>query len=165
MSKKYIIIFSIFIVLLSYKNVYANSQGYRDELPALQRLTDLSIGIKRINKGLKFESKGKIKKADKMYNEAIDFLLKANKNRDIDANIFFYLGFTYNKLENFDNAETYYILGLTIDPSHSHINNHLGQLYLKQKKLNLAKKNLEILKNCNCEEYLDLKKSFSNYKY
>ena len=98
MSKKYIIIFSIFIVLLSYKNVYANSQGYRDELPALQRLTDLSIGIKRINKGLKFESKGKIKKADKMYNEAIDFLLKANKNRDIDANIFFYLGFTYNKL-------------------------------------------------------------------
>ena len=82
----------------------------------------MSIGIRRINKGLKFEAKGKYKKANKMYNEAIDFLLKANKRQSIDSDIFFYLGFAYNKLKDLDNAEIYYTLGLTIDPTNIYIN-------------------------------------------
>ena len=102
----YISLFSFFAVSL---NVFANSSKYRDELP------------RRINKGLKYESKGKIKKANKMYSESINFLLKANKNQDIDPDIFFYLGFAYNKLKKFDNAETYYILGLTLEPKNQYI--------------------------------------------
>ena len=107
---------SLFSFLILSLNVFANSNKYRDELPELQRFTDLTIGIRRINKGLKYESKGKIKKANKMYSESINFLLKANKNQNIDPDIFFYLGFAYNKLKKFDNAETYYILGLTLEP-------------------------------------------------
>ena len=122
MSTKLLFFLMFLFIFLIKNDLYSNSQGYRDELPQLQKLTDLTVGIKRINKGLKYESKGKDKKANKMYNEAISFLLKANKNQSIDPNIFFYLGFAYNKLKNFDNAKTYYILGLTIDPTHSHLN-------------------------------------------
>tara|TARA_Y100000817_G_C16735764_1_gene490073 strand:+ start:87 stop:584 length:498 start_codon:yes stop_codon:yes gene_type:complete len=165
MTKKLIIFFSVLCIFFITNNSYANSQGYRDELPELKRLTDLSIGIRRINKGLKFEAKGKYKKANKMYNEAIDFLLKANKRQNIDSDIFFYLGFAYNKLKDLNNAEIYYTLGLTIDPTNIYINRNLGMLYLDSKRINLAKERLKSLENCNCEQYLDLKNFVLNYKF
>ena len=34
---------------------------------------------------------------------------------------------------------------------------YLGELYLQTKRPDQAKKILEILKNCNCEEYKELK--------
>tara|TARA_Y100000816_G_C26063572_1_gene558735 strand:- start:239 stop:739 length:501 start_codon:yes stop_codon:yes gene_type:complete len=155
MLKKKILI-SLAVLFLTTSNSFSNSQGYRDELPELERLTDLSIGIRRINKGLKYEAKGKTKKANKMYSEAINFLLLANKNQDIDPNLFFYLGFTYNKLNNISNAEIYYQLGLALDPNHKEINKHLGELYIASNKINLARERLDALKNCNCKQYLDL---------
>ena len=156
----YISLFSFFAVSL---NVFANSSKYRDELPELQRFTDLTIGIRRINKGLKYESKGKIKKANKMYSDSINFLLKANKNQDIDPDIFFYLGFAYNKLKKFDNAETYYILGLTLEPKNQYINKYLGELYLSLNKPILAKERLKAMSGCGCDEYNDLKNSINKY--
>ena len=128
LNKIFLSFFFIFFIVTT-SNLYANSQGYRDELPELKRLTDLSIGIRRINKGLKYEKKNKYKKANKMYTEAINFLLEANKNQNIDSNIFFYLGFAYNKLKNYGNAEIYYSLGLTLDPKF-YINLYIGELYL-----------------------------------
>lgn len=163
MFKKTIFFLSFFLICLINNNSYANSQGYRDELPDLQRLTDLTIGIKRINKGLKYESKGKFKKANKMYKESIDFLLEANKNQNIDPNIFLYLGFAYNKLKNFDNAKIYYLLGLSLEPKNKYINKYLGQLYITQNKTNLAKERLEVLKDCNCKEYFVLKDLINKY--
>ena len=154
-------IFIFFIVTTS--NLYANSQGYRDELPELKRLTDLSIGIRRINKGLKYEKKNKYKKANKMYTEAINFLLEANKNQNIDPNIFFYLGFAYNKLKNYENAEIYYSLGLTLDPKNSYINLYIGELYLNTSRVNLAEERLKVLSDCNCIEYNELKESISKF--
>ena len=83
MTKKVLIFFSIISFIFIHFKAFANSQGYRDELPDLKKLSDLTIGVKRIKKGLKYESKGKIEKANKMYTESIDFLLKANKQRKI----------------------------------------------------------------------------------
>ena len=157
MIKKILIFFTVINFIFIHSNVYANSQGYRDELPDLKKLSDLTIGVKRIEKGLKYESKGKIEKANKMYTESIDFLLKANKKRKISPDLFFYLGFAYNKLKKFSDAEIYYVLGLTLDPNHSIINKNLGLLYIDQKKIDKAEKVLFVLKDCNCKEYEDLK--------
>ena len=91
MVKKILIFFAVINFVFIHFNVYANSQGYRDELPDLKRLSDLTIGVKRIEKGLKYESKGKIEKANKMYTESIDFLLKANKKEKLVQIYFFIL--------------------------------------------------------------------------
>ena len=157
MIKKILTFFSIISFIFIYSNVYANSQGYRDELPDLKKLSDLKIGIKRIEKGLKYESKGKIEKANKMYSESIDFLLKANKKRKISPDLFFYLGFTTRKLGDFENGEKFYLQGLKIDPKHIGINEYLGELYVATNRHNLAIERLEVLKDCNCKEYGQLK--------
>tara|TARA_B100000242_G_scaffold293473_1_gene271715 strand:- start:1924 stop:2415 length:492 start_codon:yes stop_codon:yes gene_type:complete len=162
LNKIFLSFFFIFFIVTT-SNLYANSQGYRDELPELKRLTDLSIGIRRINKGLKYEKKNKYKKANKMYTEAINFLLEANKNQNIDPNIFFYLGFAYNKLKNYENAEIYYSLGLTLDPKNSYINLYIGELYLNTRRVNLAEERLKVLSDCNCIEYNELKESISKF--
>ena len=91
-----------------------------------------------------------------MYSESIEFLLKANKKRKISPDLFFYLGFAYNKLKKFSDAEIYYVLCLTLEPNHSIINKNLGLLYLDQKKIDKAEKVLFVLKECNCKEYVDL---------
>tara|TARA_Y100000816_G_C26077998_1_gene567718 strand:+ start:220 stop:711 length:492 start_codon:yes stop_codon:yes gene_type:complete len=162
LNKIFLSFFFIFFIVTT-SNLYANSQGYRDELPELKKLTDLSIGIRRINKGLKYEKKNKYKKANKMYTEAINFLLEANKNQNIDPNIFFYLGFAYNKLKNYENAEIYYSLGLTLDPKNSYINLYIGELYLNTSRVNLAEERLKVLSDCNCIEYNELKESISKF--
>ena len=162
LNKIFLSFFFIFFIVTT-SNLYANSQGYRDELPELKKLTNLSIGIRRINKGLKYEKKNKYKKANKMYTEAINFLLEANKNQNIDPNIFFYLGFAYNKLKNYENAEIYYSLGLTLDPKNSYINLYIGELYLNTSRVNLAEERLKVLSDCNCIEYNELKESISKF--
>ena len=48
-------------------------------------------------------------------------------------------------------------MGLKIKPDHNGINEYLGELYVKTGRMGLAKERLEILKNCNCEEYNELK--------
>ena len=48
MTKKLIFCLVIVSVYFTTTNSFSNSQGYRDELPTLERFTDLTIGIKRI---------------------------------------------------------------------------------------------------------------------
>ena len=76
-----------------------------------------------------------------------------NRNPDILN----YLGFTLRKKGNYDEAEKYYLKGLEIDPNHNGINEYLGELYVKTNRIDLAKKRLAILENCNCEEFKELK--------
>ena len=97
MTKKLIFYLVIVSIYFTTTNLFSNSKGYRDELPILEKFTDLTIGIKRINKGLKYEKKGKIKKANKMYTEAIDFLLKdliVSKSA-ISQNIFVFINLSF----------------------------------------------------------------------
>ena len=55
------------------------------------------------------------------------------------------------------NGEKYYLQGLKIDPTHIGINEYLGELYVATNRMDLAKERLNILMNCNCKEYTDLK--------
>ena len=59
-------------------------------------------------------------------------------------------------------AEVYYLQGLAIDPNHIGINEYLGELYIKTNRMDLAKQRLEVLKDCTCEEYSELKELIDN---
>ena len=114
-------------------------------------------GASLIKKAKKLESKGKIEKANKRYEKAFEYLLKSNEKNPNQADTLNYLGFALRKLGNFEEAEKYYLQGLNIKPDHNGINEYLGELYIQTNRIELAKERLEVLKNCKCEEYDELK--------
>ena len=66
------------------------------------------------------------------------------------------------KIGNFEEAEKYYLEGLGIKPDHPGINEYIGELYIQTNRIDLAKERLNVLKNCNCEEYNELKELIEN---
>ena len=102
-------------------------------------------------------SKGKTVKAKKRYEKALKLLIKSNKEKPNQADTLNYLGFATRKLGNYEEGEKYYLLGLKIEPNHKGINEYLGELYVATNRIELAKQRLDVLKNCNCEEYEELK--------
>ena len=84
-------------------------------------------------------------------------MIKSNKNKPNKADTLNYLGFTTRKLGDFKNGEKFYLEGLAINPNHKGINEYLGELYVATNRHNLAVERLEVLKNCNCDEYNQLK--------
>ena len=115
-----------------------------------------------VKRGKKLESKGKNEKALKLYNKAYEKLLEANKADSKNPDILNYLGFTLRKAGKYEQAERYYLQGLEIKPNHDGINEYLGELYVKTNRIDLAKERLEVLKNCKCEEYQELKEAIGN---
>tara|TARA_B100002052_G_C15379266_1_gene374636 strand:+ start:29 stop:511 length:483 start_codon:yes stop_codon:yes gene_type:complete len=119
---------------------------------------------KLISSAKKYESKGKDKKAKKRYEKALKFLIKSNKEKPNQADTLNYLGFATRKLGNYEKGEEYYLLGLKIDPNHKGINEYLGELYVATNRMDLAKERLNVLKNCSCEEYNELKEIIEGKK-
>ena len=113
--------------------------------------------VESIKFAKKYEAKGKLEKAKKRYAKAQKLLLKSNSEKPNKADTLNYLGFTTRKLGDYENGEKYYLQGLAIDPNHVGINEYLGELYVATNRRNLAIERLEVLKNCNCKEYDDLK--------
>ena len=119
---------------------------------------------KKIIKAIKLERKGKNKKAEKLYFEALEKLFEANKSNPFNPNILNYLGFINIKINKFEDAEIYYVMGLEIDPNHIAMNEYLGELYVMTDRIDLAKERLEVLAECNCKEYFELKEIISAKK-
>ncbi len=143
-----------FITLLLLSNVClaAGSSGNGDSKDSLYK------GAKKlILRAKKLEKKDKIEKAVKLYSKAYDKLVKAYEKDKKNADILNYLGFTLRKSGNFEEAEKFYLAGLEIKPDHKGINEYLGELYVKTNRIDLAKKRLEVLKDCKCEEFEELK--------
>ncbi len=115
-----------------------------------------------VNRGKKLEKKGKNEKALKLYKSAYEKLLEANKLESRNPDILNYLGFTLRKAGNYEQAEKYYLQGLEIKPDHNGINEYLGELYVQTQRMDLAKGRLAVLKDCNCEEYKELKEVINN---
>ena len=113
--------------------------------------------VKLVKRAGKLEKKEKIDKAKKLYSQAFTKLEKAHKKDKKNPDILNYMGFTSRKVGNFDEAEKFYLRGLSIKPNHNGINEYLGELYVATNRINLAKERLEVLKGCNCEEYNELK--------
>ena len=97
MIKKNFLLIIIFCVFFVFPN-YAKTP-LRDELPNLKRLKDYAIGERRVFKALKYEARGKFKKANRLYSEALDYFLLANEQTPVSLSIYFYLGFTSEKLK------------------------------------------------------------------
>ena len=112
---------------------------------------------KLIKSAKKYETKGKDKKAKKRYERALKLLIKSNEEKPNQPDTLNYLGFASRKLGNYEEGEKYYLLGLKIDPNHKGINEYLGELYVATNRIDLARQRLNVLKNCNCEEYEELK--------
>ena len=120
--------------------------------------------VQSIKFAKKYEAKGKLEKAKKRYAKAQKLLLKANKEKPLQADTLNYLGFTTRKLGDYENGEKYYLLGLEINPSHVGINEYLGELYVATNRLDLAKERLKVLESCNCKEFKELKEIIDGTK-
>ena len=151
MIKNTLITFFLLILLSanSYSAGTSSSSGSNN--------SDYSKAVKLVKSAKKYESNGKTDKANKRYEKALKLLVKSNKKKPNKADTLNYLGFTTRKLGDYENGEKYYLQGLAIDPNHKGINEYLGELYVATNRHNLAIERLEVLKNCNCEEYDDLK--------
>jgi len=146
------VIFVIVLLLLSNTALAASSGGQDDSKDSLYK------GAKKlILRAKKLEKKDKVEKALKLYSKAYDKLVKAYDKDKKSADILNYLGFTLRKAGNFEEAEKFYLIGLEIEPNHKGINEYLGELYVKTNRIELAKERLGVLKDCNCEEFEELK--------
>ena len=112
--------------------------------------------VKLIKSAKKSEEKGKKDKALSKYERAFKFLIKSNQKKPNKADTLNYLGFTSRKLGDFENVEKYYLQGLAIEPKHKGINEYLGELYVQTNRIDKANERLEVLRNCNCDEFNEL---------
>ena len=110
----------------------------------------------------KLEKKEKTEKAKKLYSQAFKKLEKAHSSDKKNPDILNYMGYTSRKIGNFEKAEKFYLTGLKIKPDHNGINEYLGELYVQTNRIDKAKERLEVLKNCNCDEFKDLELIIKN---
>ena len=122
----------------------------------LKKLTIIKKQKKIVNRAGKLEKKEKTDKAAKLYAQAFKKLEKAYSSDKSNPDILNYLGYTSRKIGNFEQAEKFYLAGLKIKPNHNGINEYLGELYVQTDRIDKAKERLEVLKNCNCNEYKEL---------
>ena len=92
----------------------------------------------------------------KLYAQAFNKLEKALKTDKKNPDVLNYMGFTSRKIGNFQEAEQFYLRGLSIKPDHNGINEYLGELYVQTNRIDKANERLEVLKNCKCKEYGEL---------
>lgn len=148
-----IILFSFTFLSYSYSAGTSGTSGDKNS----DKKSNYDKAYYLIKTAKKLEKKNKNKKALKRYEKSIKYLLKSNKESPNQPDTLNYLGFANRKIGNFVVAENYYLQGLKIEPNHNGINEYLGELYIQTNRINLAKERLEILKNCKCEEFSELK--------
>ena len=156
---KYLTI-SFIIMLLSFDLSLAYSAGSSDGGNDQANL--YKAGKTLVYRAKKLEKKNKIEKAKKLYTKAYNKFEKAYSKDKKNPDILNYLGFTLRKIGNLKKAEVYYLKGLELDAGHLGINEYLGELYVQTGRLDLAKKRLEVLNGCDCEEYSELKELIEN---
>tara|TARA_B100000945_G_scaffold223752_1_gene180783 strand:- start:16 stop:504 length:489 start_codon:yes stop_codon:yes gene_type:complete len=150
MNKILIIIISFFFI-----NNFALAAG-GDSGGSSSKVSMYDEAVKLIKRAGKLEKKEKKDKAVKLYKEAFSKLEKANKKDKNNPDILNYMGYTSRKSGNFNEAEKFYLKGLSLDPNHNGINEYLGELYVQTNRIEKAKERLAVLKNCNCEEFQEL---------
>ena len=150
----------IFIILVAgfvFSQYIGTSFGAASDSSSDSYLDLYSDAKKFVLRAKKLEEKNKIDRATKLYSKALKKLEQAYKTDKTNPDILNYLGFTLRKTGKLEEAEKYYLAGLKIKPDHNGINEYLGELYVKTGRMDLAKERLNVLKNCNCEEYTELK--------
>ena len=150
MRKILILVTAFFLI-----NNFALAAG-GDSGSSTSKVSMYDEAVKLIKRAGKLEKKDNKDKAVKLYKEAFVKLEKANKKDKDNPDILNYMGFTSRKSGNFDEAEKFYLKGLSLNPGHNGINEYLGELYVQTNRIEKAKERLEVLKTCNCKEYGEL---------
>ena len=151
-------IFIILVALFIFAQYFGVSHAASSDSGSSENYMDLYSDAKKfVLRAKKLEEKNKIDRATKLYVKALEKLQQAYKTDRNNPDILNYLGFTLRKTGKLEEAEKYYLAGLKIKPNHNGINEYLGELYVKTGRMELAKERLAVLKNCNCEEYGELK--------
>ena len=181
MTKKYftLILVTIFLNCFVYSTEASSSKkkekikeaiwntGNDDIRHMKAKTSNYKKGRDALKQAMKHEKKGKTIRANKRFNDAINFFTLAFEENPEDLDILNNLGFCLKKIEDFIMAEIYYSQGLDIDPKHKEINEYLGQLYVETNRVDKAKERLKVLENCNCDEFerlkIAIKKSESKY--
>ena len=151
------IILSLSVIFFITTNVFAAGSSSGGDGGSSASKTNYDKAVIHIKSAKKYEKKGKLDKAKKVYSKAQKLLIKSNEKKPGKADTLNYLGFTTRKLGDFENGEKYYLQGLAVDPNHTGINEYLGELYVATNRHNLAVERLGALEGCNCEEYDQLK--------
>ena len=151
----------LIIIALTNNSFSAGSSSDNDSTP---KVSDYTKAKNLIKAAKKYEKKGKTEKAQKRYAKAQKLLLKSNKKKPLQADTLNYLGFTTRKLGDYEKGEEFYLQGLQIEPNHNGINEYLGELYIATNRMDLAKERLNVLKNCDCKEYKQLKEIIDGTK-
>ena len=159
MIKKFLLIFIFIFGFANYSLSASSSSNGSSKIKS-----DYEKAVSLIKSAKKYDKKGKSDKAEKRYEKAFKLLLVSNKKKPNNPDILNYLGFTSRKLGEFEKGENYYLEGLAIEPNHVGINEYLGELYVVTNRIELAKERLNVLTNCNCEEYNELKEIIEGTK-
>ena len=144
----------VYIILISLMSQYAYSAGSDSSDDSKSNYYD--DAKKLVKRAGKLEKKEKIDKAKKLYSQAFKKFEKAYSSDKKNPDILNYMGYTSRKIGNFEQAEKFYLTGLSIKPDHNGINEYLGELYVQTNRIDKANERLDVLKNCNCEEYKEL---------
>ena len=159
MTKKFLLIFIFIFGFANYSLSASSSSNGSSKIKS-----DYEKAVSLIKSAKKYDKKGKPDKAEKRYKKALKLLLVSNKKKPNNPDTLNYLGFTSRKLGDFEKGEIYYLEGLAIEPNHVGINEYLGELYVATNRIKLAKERLNVLINCNCEEYKELKEIIEGTK-
>ena len=159
MIKKFLLIFIFIFGFANYSLSASSSSNGSSKIKS-----DYEKAVSLIKSAKKYDKKGKSDKAEKRYKKAFKLLLVSNKKKPNNPDTLNYLGFTSRKLGDFEKGEIYYLEGLAIKPNHDGINEYLGELYVATNRMKLAKERLNVLINCNCKEYKELKEIIEGTK-
>jgi tetratricopeptide (TPR) repeat protein len=146
--------FFVLLIILSLNNNLFGAGGDSGGETSETALYDQAV--KFVKKAGKLEKKDNAERAKKLYSQAFEKLEKAYSADKNNPDILNYMGYTSRKVGNFDEAEKFYLKGLSLKPNHNGINEYLGELYVQTNRIDLANERLAVLKNCNCEEYQEL---------
>ncbi len=146
------IIYIISFCLISQISYGAGSDSGSDDT----KIDSFKDAKKLVKRAGKLEKKEKNEKAKKLYSQAFEKLEKAYSSDKKNPDILNYMGYTSRKVGNFDQAEKFYLKGLSIKPDHNGINEYLGELYVQTNRIDKANERLEVLRNCNCNEFNEL---------
>ena len=145
----------IYIISICLVSEFAHSAG-SDSSSNDSKTNYFNDAKKLVKRAGKLEKKEKIDKAKKLYSQAFEKLERAYSSDKSNPDILNYMGYTSRKNGNFEQAEKFYLKGLNIKPDHNGINEYLGELYVQTNRIDKANERLEVLKNCNCEEFKEL---------
>ena len=160
-------IFFILIIfnLISTFNLLAEQSGGGGAIEAMEnhikqnknKASNFSKGITHLKKAIKYQKKNKNQKADNYYNKAINYFLAYNKEYGVYPDTLYYIGFSYENIDDIENAVLFYQIALELEPKNININKQLADIYIKENKISLVNEILYKLKECNCKEYNEIK--------